>query len=235
MKIAIMQPYFLPYIGYFQLISAVDEFVFFDDVQYINKGWINRNRILNGADDLLFTIPLHKSPRGARINQRTISNQWCDQRIKLLKTIECTYSNAPYFDLAYDLIDHIFHYEEDKLADYVTYSIHQISKYLGIKTSFLKSSSYHLDDEFKGELRILELCNQLGADHYVNPIGGLELYSAELFDTHGINLSFLKTKNIEYSQFSHTFVPNLSIIDVIMFNSVDKISDFIEAYELVSA
>ena len=234
MKTAVMQPYFFPYMGYFQLISAVDTFIIFDDVQYINKGWINRNRLLNDSDGLLFTVPLKKSSREAFINQRSISEEWTRESQRLLKNIKRIYSSAPYFETVIELIAEIVRYKEDNLARYVTYSLSLISQHLRIETSFINASDYSLDDNMKGGARIIELCKKTNTNHYINPIAGKELYARESFDRSEIKLSFLSPLNIQYKQFEAPFVPDLSIIDVLMFNSLEDVSIFLSSYDLIS-
>ena len=85
MKVAIMQPYFLPYIGYLQLLNSVDKFILYDDIEYTKKGWINRNRIVDGE---IITLPLKKDSDYLNVVERRLSDDWRKQKTKLLNKIE---------------------------------------------------------------------------------------------------------------------------------------------------
>ena len=232
MKVAIMQPYFMPYIGYFQLIKAVDTFVVYDDVNYIKKGWINRNNILVNDESFLFTIPLKEASQNKNINQIYIEElpNW---KVNFLKTIKLSYKNAPYFQDVFSLIQEIVNQEEHNLAKNIKYSLDKICKYLSIPTKILFSSEIDKNNDLKGQDKIIEICNKLEATKYINTIGGKDLYNKEAFLNNTIELNFISTNPIIYSQFKNDFIPWLSIIDVMMFNSVDKINDFLNQYELV--
>lgn len=232
MKLAIMQPYFFPYIGYWQLMNAVDKYVIYDDVNFIKRGWINRNRILINGEIRLINLCLHKSSQNKFINDiRLLTNPVYNE--KLLKTIEYSYKKAPYYKVAFPVIESIIMQNEEDLAKYLELSIRQICDYLSINTELIVSSSIDKNNDLKGQDKILEICNLLGADEYYNAIGGKELYSYEDFVSQGIKLRFLKTGEIKYKQFNNEFVSNLSIIDVMMFNSVEDINKMLNAYELL--
>jgi hypothetical protein len=232
MKIAVMQPYLFPYIGYFQLIDAVDRFVVFDDVNYINKGWINRNRILLNHKDYLFTISLKGASQNKLIRDTEIdeTEKW---RVKLIKTFEGAYSKAPQYRQIIPLLKDIINNKEPNLSAYILYSINGIADYLDIKTEIIPSSSIYGNQELKGEDRIIDICLKENAGEYVNPIGGTELYSKPKFDEKGLQLFFLKTHAIEYPQFGKEFVPWLSIIDLLMFCSPDEVKEFLKKRELI--
>ena len=227
-----MQPYFFPYIGYWQLINLVDKYVIFDDVNYIKRGWINRNRILMNGDAVLFNVPLLGVSQNKLINQIEVNN---DKKLlmKNLKTIELAYRKAPYFEDVYPLVERILENEASNIADYNAYSIKYISEYLDIKTELVTSSKLSKDNSLKSQNKILEICELLGATEYYNAIGGQELYSKDAFANKKIQLRFLKTNDIRYQQFKNDFVSNLSIIDVMMFNSVSTIKEFLLNYMLV--
>ena len=233
MKIGIMQPYFFPYIGYFQLINAVDKFIIYDNIKFTKKGWINRNRILvNGKDDYI-TIPLKKDSDFLNIDQRFLSDSFEEDKIKLLRKIKDTYKKAGYFADVYPLVESIINNEEKNLFGFVYNSILEICKYLGIKTEFIISSKIKIDHELKSEHKVLELCKAVGATYYFNPIGGVELYSKDKFKSNNIELNFIKSGSIEYLQFDMPFVPWLSIIDVMMFNSKEQIGSMLNFYDLI--
>ena len=230
MKLGIMQPYFLPYIGYFQLIKAVDKYVIYDDVNFIKRGWINRNNILLNGQSFLFTLNLLEASQNKLINEIFVS----DDVSKLLKTIHAAYKKAPQFSSVFPIVEKIFGYEDKNLARYVGDSLIQIADYLQLNTEFIYSSEItEKDSSLKAQDKILNICTVMEASEYINAIGGVELYSKERFEELNIKLSFLKTKPIEYKQFDNPFLPNLSILDVLMFNSVEQINELLMKYELI--
>lgn len=230
MKLGIMQPYFMPYIGYFQLMKAVDKYVIYNDVNYINRGWVARNNILISGKKQLFTISL----QGASQNKHFTEIQVLDNFRKLVKTLDMNYSKAPFFQSTMGVMEKIFSYPERRLDFFIKNSFEQILFYLGIKTELILSSNLNKDDSLKGQNKILEICKILKADTYYNAIGGKELYDKEVFEDNGISLHFLKTdENLQYKQFPNMdFVPNLSIIDVLMFNSVEEVNKMLDDYTL---
>ena len=223
-RLAVMQPYFFPYPGYFQLIQSSDVFVFLDDVHYINRGWINRNRILiNGAASYL-TIPCKKTSQNKRIH--TIEHNLDDPiRNKLLRKIQNAYSKAPFFDNVFPVINDVIFSDGTYISDLAIESVIKTCNYLGIETRFLKSSDMNLPAAMRGSERILEICRREQAATYYNLPGGRELYDEKRFKEHGISLHFIRTDNTTYSQFSAPFVPHLSVIDLMMFTSADDITD----------
>lgn len=231
-KIAIMQPYFLPYIGYFQLINAVDEFVFLDDVNYINRGWINRNRILLYGSDYLFSIPCKKVSQNKLINEVELG----DVKIfydKFKQTLKLAYSKAPYYQNVINVIEEIFNSDVKRISDLAKLSIKYILNYLDLKKIFKSSSDDFSDHGFKGYEKLIDICKQAGIYNYINPSGGNELYSKIQFESKGIALYFLIPEEIKYEQYKNNFVPWLSIIDVLMFNSPKTIkTDFLNKYRL---
>ena len=232
MKVGIMQPYFFPYIGYWQMMNAVDRYVIYDDVNYINRGWINRNRILVNGEAQYCNLRLSKASQNKLINEIQLANDR-KARNDLLSTVRHAYGKAPEFEHAYPLIERILGLEEDNLARFLQIHMEWIAEYLGIQTEFVLSSELKKDSGLRGEEKILHICKLLGADTYVNAIGGQELYSKERFREENIDLRFLKTGGIEYTQFKNTFVSNLSIIDVMMFNSKSRIQELLREYELI--
>ena len=231
MKIGIMQPYFFPYIGYWQLMNAVDKYVIYDDVNFIKGGWINRNRILMNGEAKMINLQMCGASPNKLINEvEVLGNVIYDK--KLLKTIENCYKKAPFFSKAYPVIEDIITRDEKNLSKYLTYSIKRICEYLTINTEIIVSSTIDKNNAFKGQDKVIEICKLLGADEYFNAIGGEKLYSYETFLSQNIKLRFLKTGNIKYQQFNNEFEPNLSIIDVMMFNSVNQIKTELEIYEL---
>ncbi len=237
MSLGIMQPYLFPYIGYFQLIHAVDTFVIYDDVQYITRGWINRNRILQNGEPNLYTFSLQSDSSRKNINQRYFTPHFKDECNEFLKMIQIAYGNAPYFERTNAMVEAVLDSMKpdeisENIADKITRSIKQISDFLGLSTKFKISSQLHKNNAKSGQELILEINRVLGSQRYINPEGGKSLYDLERFREENVQLRFLESHDIEYAQFSDDFVPSLSIIDVCMFNSLDEIQKLLNAYSL---
>jgi hypothetical protein len=232
MKLAIMQPYFLPYIGYFQLIASVDQFIVYDNIKYTKKGWINRNRMLQNGADVMFSLPLMKDSDSLDVVERELAADF--NRDKLLNQIKGAYRRAPYFEQTFPLIEQIVRYEDANLLCFLHHSIARVCEHLGITTQIRISSSFSIDHELQSQDKVLALCKAAGAKTYVNAIGGIELYSKEAFQERGIELKFIKSLPFDYQQLGNEFVPWLSIIDVMMFNPLDAIQTCINTnYELI--
>lgn len=232
MKLAIMQPYLFPYLGYFQLIRAVDIFVVYDDVNYINRGWVNRNNILVQGKAQLFTLELEGASQNKLINKIGVVGR----NDKLLKTIRLNYSKAPYFQQVFPVIEGILNQKEKNLARFLDYQLKQICAYFGFSPLWIISSDLGKDSSLRAQSKILAICEELGATQYINMPGGKELYDHQSFEAKGIKLSFIHPLPTKYSQFGKEFLPNLSIIDVMMFNSVDEIrNNLIYRFDLVKA
>ncbi|MCR5702859.1 MAG: WbqC family protein [Lachnospiraceae bacterium] len=232
MKVAIMQPYFFPYIGYWQLINIADTFVILDDVNYINRGWVNRNKILSNNGTQYFNLVLEHKSQNKKINEIRIADEPKSAVSNMMK-IECTYHKAPFYSDVYPLVEKIISNSERNLAMYLTESIERICDYLNITTKVLRSSDLGIASDLKAQDRIIAIAGHFDADTYINPIGGVDLYSKNSFENAGVDLYFLKTGQLQYSQFENNFIPNLSIIDVMMFNSVERISEMLHMYELM--
>jgi hypothetical protein len=234
MKLAIMQPYFLPYIGYFQLINAVDTFVVYDNIQYTKKGWINRNRFLRDQSDVVFTVPLKKDSDFLNVDQREIAESF--NSTKLINQLRTAYRNAPYFSVAMPIIEGIIRHSETNLFRFIRHSIAMVCDYLRITSKTIHSSTIDIDHTLKAQNKVLAICEALGASTYINPIGGTSLYSKAAFTARGVNLQFLKSMPFEYSQFGEPFVPWLSIVDVVMFNKPETTCDYLNAgYSLIES
>lgn len=232
MKVAIMQPYFLPYIGYFQLIAAVDLFIVYDNIKYTKKGWINRNRMLLNGSDAMFSLPLRKDSDSLDVVHRQLAADF--DRTKLLNQFKGAYGRAPQFELTYPVLERIVRHEDDNLFRYIHHSIVRLCEHLGIKTEIKISSEITIDHDLKGQDKVLSLCEAAGADTYINTVGGVELYAKYDFRIQGIDLQFIKARPFEYAQFGVPFVPWLSIVDVLMFNPLNTVRACInENYELI--
>ena len=216
--VAIMQPYFFPYIGYWQLMSAADQFVIYDNIQYTKKGWINRNRYLRNKGAETFTLPLKSGSDFLEVRERFLSDDFNVQGKKILRKIESAYMKAPNFEEGYCLFKSCIEYKDTNLFNFIFHSISKIKTYLGISTELVISSSINCDHSLKMEKRIQAICGALSATEYLNPTGGSELYSRDDFQSRGIELLFQKVGPVIYQQFDGNFVPGLSILDLIMFN-----------------
>jgi hypothetical protein len=232
MKLGIMQPYFIPYIGYWQLMNAVDKYVIYDDVNFIKGGWINRNRILVNGEPKYFNVPMLGASPYKLINEVGVNN---DRKLtdKNLRALEGAYRKAPYYGDVFPLMERVLESGKDDIASYIAESFRIIGEYLDIKTEFIISSDLEKDCEQKGQDKVLSICKLLGATEYYNAIGGQELYSFEDFKAQDITLKFLKTSDIVYEQFGNEFQPNLSIVDVMMFNSREQVQQMLQKYTLV--
>ena len=233
MTIAIMQPYFLPYIGYLQLMDAVDTFVLYDDVAFINRGWINRNRLLINGQEFMFTIPLRDASQNKRINEVHLADdpKW---RGKLLKTIEQGYRKASNYGTVMPLTEKIVNFATDSIADLCYNSLVELNQFLGIDTRLVQSSSVYGNNDLKAQQRIIDICRQENATKYINPIGGQELYDKPSFTDQGMTLHFMQSKSLPYPQLKQSeFIPWLSVLDVLMHNDVAATRAMLGDYELV--
>lgn len=232
MKLAIMQPYLLPYIGYFQLLYSSDKFVLHDDVQWIKGGWINRNRILMSNKASMLTLSVKKRSSLDTINKFEISPEHCN-RAEFLKKIKAAYLRSPFYKEILPMLSSIIMYDEPNLVKLIKHSLDSIKKYLGIRTPIVCSSELDINTALRGKNRVIKICKTMNADTYINPIGGLGLYDKSYFSRNDIKLHFLKTGDVQYRQFKGEFVPNLSMIDIMMFNEPKEIRRMLKNYKLV--
>ena len=219
-----MQPYLFPYIGYFQLIKNVDEFIIYDNIQFTKKGWINRNRILVNGKDSYLTLPLKKDSDYLDINERFLADGWQIERKRMLNRLLESYRRAPFFNEVFPLLESALMYQDKQLFNFIMNSLRLTCEYLAIKTPFIISSQLSIDHDLKSSEKVLALCKARNTTIYINPIGGMELYKKEEFKNKGVELKFIKSNPIIYPQFNNEFIPNLSIIDVMMFNSKEDIN-----------
>ncbi len=229
MKIGVMQPYFFPYIGYFQLIKAVDLFVLYDDVNFIKQGWINRNKILLNDKEFLINLILNGSSSFKLINEINVSQN----NKKLIKTIDLAYRKSPFFFIVYPIINEILNSKESVLSLFLESGIRKITSYLNIKTEIVVSSNLIKDDNKRGQDKIIDICKHLNAKTYINAIGGQALYSREIFKENDIDLKFIQTIPVQYNQYQNEFIQGLSIIDLMMFNSKETINQMLDKYILL--
>jgi hypothetical protein len=232
-KIAIMQPYFFPYIGYYQLLHSVDEFVIYDNIEFTKKGWINRNRILVNDADAMISLPLKKDSDFLHVKDRFLADTWESERKKMLNRITESYRKAPFFKETYEVLEKCILFEDRNLFNFIFHSIQTLVTHFSIDTKLTVSSTILIDHQLKRAEKVIAICKERGAGTYINPIGGLELYDKEQFKKNNLELQFQKSNNINYKQFNNKFVPWLSIIDVMMFNSKDEINSYLTSFSKV--
>jgi hypothetical protein len=233
MKTAIMQPYIFPYIGYYQLMNAVDIFVILDDVNFIMRGWINRNNILLNNKAHLFSISLDKPSQNKLICDTKLNFPEKD-REKLLKTFQFAYKKAPYFKDFYPILEEIILFKDNDLTGFIHNSFSKTCAYTGIQVKIIRSSEIKKPTSLKAEDRIIEICKILNTEMYVNLSGGKTLYHQDNFAQANIELRFVNTlfDQISYNQYTSDFVPNLSFLDIVMFNSKEEIKYLLNQFTL---
>lgn len=231
MKLAIMQPYFMPYLGYWQLINSVDTFVIYDNIEYTKKGYITRNNYLCNGVAKQFSLSLKKDSDYLNVCDRVLSDNF--DRKKMLNQINESYKKAPYFEVVFGVVKDIILFDDINLFKYILNSVQTICEYLDIKTTLLVSSKIDINHDLKGQEKVLAICNELKCNTYINAIGGQSLYSYSEFNKNSIKLNFIKIGDIKYRQFNNDFVPFLSILDLLMFNSKDEIKIMLTDFELI--
>lgn len=227
-----MQPYFFPYIGYFQLIAAADLFVLHDDVQWIKGGWINRNYILKDGRRHRLTFPVCRHSSLRPINEFSFVDESA-VRNRLLRSISHSYRTAPYFNEVFPLLQRLLGAPGGRVVDFIRRSLLEILDYLKVPKDVHVASDLVFDKQLSGQDRVMAICRSVGARSYVNPIGGAQLYSASKFTAAGIHLCFLKPRIKPYPQQSSEFIPALSIIDALMFVDRSAVVDMMRDGEIV--
>lgn len=230
-KVGVMQPYLFPYLGYYQLVSCVDHFVFYDDVTFIKQGYINRNSILGDRTPLRITFPVFD----ASSNRLISDHSFCRDFSKQVKSIEQAYSKAPYFKLFFPRVLSVLESPDRDVTRVCRKSIETVLDYLDIPFNHYLSSSLQYDRAKNRADKLVSICKNLGGDTYVNSIGGSELYEHDSFSMNGIDLLFIKMMEITYKQrrVSDPFIPNLSMIDAGMWCPPEKIREMLLSYQLV--
>lgn len=235
MKIAIMQPYFFPYLGYFALIKHTEQFILFDTPQFIRHGWIERNQILKqDGNKLYIKVPLIKHSRESRIMEVLINNNE-DWQNKILAQLAPYKKKAPYYYNVTKLIKEIFNYKTDSIVDFNFHSLRLVCNYLNIDTpiKIWSKMDVKIEDANAPDEWALNICKALKAETYYNPIGGTSFFDTEKYINSGIEIKFMEIIPTKYNQISNEFVPYLSVIDVMMFNSKEDIQEMLNQYTLV--
>ncbi len=228
-----MQPYFFPYLGYYGLLVAADVFVAYDNVQFEKHGWVNRNRILRDGGPEWWTAPVAAAPLASTIAERRY-HDWERQRARLLARLRDRYRRAPRRDDALDLGAAAMDPDQHAVADANLHGLRTIAATLGLRARIVRASDVPHDVHLRGQDRVLAICAALGADTYVNAIGGTTLYDADAFAARGVALRFLRPRPEPYAQGGEGFVPNLSIIDALMFLPVDEVARRVAQFDLVT-
>jgi hypothetical protein len=232
MKLAIMQPYLFPYLGYFQLVNAVDTFIFYDDVNYIKRGWINRNQILDNGKAVIFSVPLRKVSQNRLISETELTRdrKWV---LQFYKTLEQNYKNAPYYDETIQLVKRVFDKDHSMISSLSIDSVVEVSNYLELNKQFeVSSKDYSKSIGLSKVERLIAICKENGSSHYLNLSGGKALYDKITFKSEGITLSFIENELLSYAQYGNEFVKGLSMIDVLMFNSIQETKNLLSNYKL---
>lgn len=236
MRLAAMQPYFFPYLGYFSLLENADQFVVFDPVQYIRHGWINRNRILkpSGQQAQYIHVPVAKHARATPIRDIRIATgkHW---KKRIFGQIRHYQKQAPYYKDVFPLIEDALQLETDRIVDLNVHCLSTLCRVLEIECEFILFEQIEPDMppvNQPGEWA-LSMASVTGADCYVNPVGGVEIFDAHLFKQSRIGLEFLQNNLDEYSQRNESFIPGLSILDVLMFNGFEETNKLIQSYRIV--
>lgn len=236
MRLAIMQPYFVPYLGYFSLIKNTDKFIFFDTPQFIRHGWVERNRILKPIEGVQYiSIPLYKKPQNTSIKDMVVRNSE-DWKEKLVSQLQHYRKIAPFYKNVMNLLDKILFFDSDSIVDWDVRFISIICDYLGIDFNFEIFSKMNLPIEpvFTADEWALNICKALGnIDEYWNPPGGKVFFDPSKYAVSNIALKFQKVTLTPYSQGRDLFEEGLSIIDVLMFNEIGVINKMLERYEFV--
>lgn len=232
MRMVIMQPYLFPYLGYFQLMAAADKFIAYDDVAFINRGWVNRNRILVNGEAFMFTLPLKQASQNKLINQIEVDNL-AGWREKFLKTLQQNYRKAPHAAQIIELTSVILNPNQTMLSQVLMRGLEEIRNYLGLSAILESSTQRYHNHELKAQERIVDICKQEQAQVYINAIGGMELYEKQRFEKEGITLKFQKSNLPVYPQGGAEFVPALSILDVLMYNSLEEVQGMLNDFVFI--
>lgn len=239
-KIGIMQPYFMPYIGYISLIKHADLFILFDTVQFIRHGWIERNRILKQNEGWLYIqVPLIKNnSRDTLIKDCLIDNSQ-NWKAKIIAQIQPFKKIAPFYFPVLKLINECFEKDFNDISHLNKACLEAICKYLGFekKLPIFSEMNLEIEEATAPDEWALNICKSLkekyGDIHYINPIGGLDFFDTNKYLQQDLKISFQKMQITAYNQKRTPFEPGLSIIDVLMFNSVEEVNDMLDKYELV--
>lgn len=222
-KAVIMQPYFLPYLGYFQLFAAADVVLIYDDVQYTKQSWINRNRFYLNERIEYLSIDLERDSHEKKINERMIADKYFKYSVsRYLKRMESNYRDACFYHDIMPLMTAILQQKERRLSMFLLHSIREIMDLLALKSNIMLASDLNIDPSLKSQQRVIEICKMIGADTYINPISGMGLYDDLDFSNAGIDLWFLRPEMPKHPPLKQSF-EHPSIIDLFMHNAPEQI------------
>ncbi|MFH1968238.1 MAG: WbqC family protein [bacterium] len=222
MKGTILQPTYLPWLGYFEMIASSDIFVVFDHVQFERKSWQQRNRIKTANGVISLSIPVQKMPRETPISEIKISYAGYNPLEKHFKTIELAYKKAPYFQDYKPFFEKIYSKKHVLLRDLNIEIIKLICNILGINTKIVFSSDLGLKDENMAKTeKVVNLCKKQDINHLYDAKGAEEILDKSLFEKENIIITFQDFQHPKYPQLWGEFVPYLSTIDL-LFNQGDK-------------
>lgn len=225
---AAMQPYFFPYLGYYQLAQAADDFVFLGEANYIVRGYINRNHILLNGAPHRFTLPIVNASQNRSIQD----HQYVDSYSPFFALLTQAYKKAPFFDAVIPIVEKCLRNGLNNVAETNSLSIKEVFAYLGMTKRWHDSASIIPKGSLRGQSWIQEICSRLSASRYVNAPGGKDLYDTESFAGKQIELLFLEPVLPPYEQHTGFFVSHLSMIDVLMWNSPERILDMVNAFKV---
>ncbi|MBM6689065.1 WbqC family protein [Collinsella tanakaei] len=233
-RIAIMQPYYFPYLGYWQLMGSVDVFVIFDDVNYIKRGWINRNLIrLSNGEIAYIRLPVSKVSQNRLICEHELSS-FDEAAVKVFKTLDYNYKKRPYFEGCMEVVKEVFDTDVRNLAAFLSRQIEILSRYFRFDTKIVRSSELDNNKSLSAQEKIIDIVKLLDGDVYINSSGGRELYDPAAFQREGIELMFLEPSLPEYDQGFPDFVPSLSVLDILMNCCQDEVAAMGRHHELVN-
>ena len=221
-RIALMQPYFLPYLGYFQLIAASDCFVLYDNVQFIKNGWIERNRYLLEGEPKWFGLPLAKGSHSQLINQRQVSPHFDIDTV--ISRLAFAYRNAPHAERTLTWLEALLKLPAGNVAEFNELALRSCCSLLRIHTPIVRASEWAPVSHAKGQARVIETIRAIGGTRYLNPVAGGAMYDSVEFADAGYALELLEPELGAYEQLGKPFVPALSILDLLMFNDLETVS-----------
>lgn len=224
--VAVMQPYLFPYLGYYQLLHHADVFVLYDDAHFIQRGFINRNRLLANGRPQRFTIPVI----GASQNRRIRELRFGDDRGKLAGSLRHHYAGTPEFARVLPLVESVLAEPERDVTQVCRASLQRVMDYLELPCAIRQSSELDYDRDADAAGKLASLCQTLGSNCYVNPVGGRDLYREADFRERGVTLSFLRMDAVTYPQAGGPFVPDLSIIDLLMWCTPERAREMLGRY-----
>lgn len=227
-----MQPYFFPYIGYYQMAAAVERFLIYDDVNFINRGYINRNRLLVNGKEWYFTVPLSGASQNKLIKDVTIDmTGWERWKKGFLRTVDMNYNKALNYQVGRELLEEILMLTDDRITSLAQRSVQLLLERLGRSVHFQRTSEMGLRTDIRFEERLMHICEQERIRYYIQAQGGTVLYSSQRWQDHGLSLQFIRPTSMEYVR-NGPFMPGLSMLDAILHVPFQELDPLLDRYEL---